>query len=102
MAADDPQPPIEIHSVMINEAAVEISYAEEDDANRNTGIMKIRTIMIPRALVLEEMVLTRLRSSGWAGPSSDRGAGCSLACGSPGCRVRTSRAPSPSLSTGTT
>jgi hypothetical protein len=55
MAADDPQPPIEIHSVMINEAAVEISYAEEDDANRNTGIMKIRTIMIPRALVLEEM-----------------------------------------------
>jgi hypothetical protein len=55
MAADDPQPPIEIHSIIINEAAVEISYAEEPDANRTTGIMKIRTIMIPRMLVADEM-----------------------------------------------
>lgn len=55
MAADDPKPPIEIHSIIINEAAVEISYAEEDDVNRTTGIMKIRTIMIPRGLVMDEM-----------------------------------------------
>lgn len=55
MAADDPKPPIEIHSIIINEAAVEISYVEEDDANPASGIMKIRTIMIPRALVADEM-----------------------------------------------
>ena len=49
------KPPVEIHSIMLSEGGVEISYVEEEDVNRASGILKIRTIMIPKALVSEEV-----------------------------------------------
>lgn len=46
---------VSIQSIMFGATTIEVSYFEERDTDRDTGIQEIRTVMVPTSLVADEL-----------------------------------------------